>query len=366
VAHGASTAGVKLGIGVEDVPLWFVRLVAPPPEALPRSILPGEQADIVIVADPADEIREVWNDIRPLFLIAILGFVVICMLLYAVVTRGLRPLGNLIDAFERLGRNELSVRVVEDGSPELTRLSAQFNRTAAALETSVEQNRRLTAEMVDLQEEERRHLVRELHDDMAPCLFDIRVRVSAMANLVRAGSLDLLQPQLQAIEHSAEDLQSRVRTILRRLRPLALDELGLDGALLELVEAWRTRMSSIEWSLHIEEANDDLPDTIQVTAYRLVQEALTNVARHSGARHASVRVGSAPGRSRGDGRRDLVVAVEDDGHGIAPDETPGLGLRGVRERVQALGGEVDVARAGERGTRLRASIPIPPDAATDA
>jgi two-component system sensor histidine kinase UhpB len=358
VAHGARDTGVTLGIDVGDVPVWFVGLVAPPTQTLPRTILAGEGEDLIIVANPADEIAEVWEDVKPLALIAVIVFTLICVLLYVGIGRGLRPLGDLLEAFERLARNDLSARANEGGSAEMARINAQFNRTAAVLESTVRQNRSLSARLVNLQEEERRHLVRELHDDMAPCLFDIRVRVGAIGNLVDANSYDRLPPQLEAIEQSVEDLQARVRVILRRLRPLALDELGLEQALRELIASWRERMPDVHWTLEVSGLGTDLADALQVTVYRLVQEALTNVARHSGALHASVCIRIEPGAPAPAADSRLVVTITDDGRGLPAGETPGLGLRGLRERVQALGGELTIASSGDSGTSIHAVIPI--------
>jgi len=158
-----------------------------------------------------------------------------------------------------------------------------------------------------------------------------------------------------------------VRTLLRQLRPVALDELGLASAVQYSVEEWQRRHKGVNCSLFIEGDLDGLTEDINITAYRFVQECLTNVARHAGARNAKVvlrRDGAGGTGSR------LSLIVEDDGCGV--DSTipgNGLGLIGLRERVEALGGAFEIRAAmGPRGaspsttgTHVFAAIPLRAD-----
>jgi len=138
--------------------------------------------------------------------------------------------------------------------------------------------------------------------------------------------------------------------MLQRLHPETLDSLGLDEALQELVKAWRQRNPDIACDLAIAAPLDGLGDALNITVYRVVQEALTNVARHARAHRVEVRVGRTDA---------LEVEVIDDGAGIENDApTRGLGLAGMRERVEALGGTLHLWSKRGRGVALRIELPL--------
>jgi signal transduction histidine kinase len=146
--------------------------------------------------------------------------------------------------------------------------------------------------------------------------------------------------------------------LIRELRPAGLDELGLAAAVEHCVQTWRTRLSQVSLGLSINGDFTTLPESLAVTLYRLVQEALTNVAKHAAAHHVAVRLERA-----GDGRMGgewIEVTVVDDGAGTAAGmPTRGLGLIGMRERVMALQGELAFASTPGQGFELSARIPVP-------
>jgi two-component system sensor histidine kinase UhpB len=152
-------------------------------------------------------------------------------------------------------------------------------------------------------------------------------------------------------------LQTQVRRLLTRLRPHALDAFGLEGALADLVESWRQRAPAIEWSLSCDESAAELPEEVATELYRMVQEGLTNIARHSKAGFARVSVGTAQGTLR--------ILLEDDGQGIDPAAPRGYGLLGIAERARRLGGELEID-SDASGTRLRVGLALAPQAAVGA
>lgn len=260
-------------------------------------------------------------------------------LLAPLVYRG-RGLGVLA-AFDR-GAEATSF--TEDDETTL-RAFAASGATAVALAQTVQHDR--LRHSLDAAEAERRRWARELHDETLQGLGGIRVIFSSALRRVDDGDLaDLLREGVGQVEREIENL----RAIITELRPAALDELGLVPA----IEALVARVCTIE-GLTIESALD-LPDgrrlglELETTVYRLVQEALTNVARHARAEHARVAVSAEGGR--------LTVEIADDGTGFDPDAaTSGFGLPGMRERVELSGGELAVA-PGPGGTIVRAVLPL--------
>jgi signal transduction histidine kinase len=146
-----------------------------------------------------------------------------------------------------------------------------------------------------------------------------------------------------------------VRGMMRRLRPVVLDEFGLGRALEELVDGWNDRHPEAFCRLETTGSLDVLPDTIAIHVYRIVQEALTNASKHSGATQVEVRLA----RAQSAGMDTLSVAVRDDGAGFdAALRHEGLGLRGMRERVEALRGTLAIVAEMGRGVRIAIAIPL--------
>ncbi len=227
------------------------------------------------------------------------------------------------------------------------RAFAASGATAVALAQTVQHERlRLTLEAA---ESERRRWARELHDETLQGLGGLRVLLSSAVRRTPDRELaELLREAVEQVEREIENL----RAIITELRPAALDELGLAPA----IEALVARVSAVEGLnvdavLELEPDGGGLSQDLETTVYRLVQESLTNVAKHARADHARVLVGT------GDGR--LYVEVADDGDGFDPAAaTRGFGLAGMRERVELSGGQLDVT-AGPRGTTVRAVLPLP-------
>jgi two-component system, NarL family, sensor histidine kinase UhpB len=227
---------------------------------------------------------------------------------------------------------------------------AELGRRMAAeraLESALAENRRLSQANVRLQEDERRRLARELHDELGQHLNAIKLEAVSMR---RTGGEDEVRRGADSIAASADHLHAIVRDMTRALRPAGLDEFGLAAALENYVEGWKEKAEA-GVTLDIVGDLSGLPEEVNITVYRFVQEALTNVARHARASHAVIRVTREAGA--------VGVTLEDDGAGAsAPWAGSGVGLIGMRERVESLGGSMDVVTAPERGFRVAATVPV--------
>ncbi len=240
----------------------------------------------------------------------------------------------------REARVELARRVV---------LERQLAETLA-------ENRRLSLSHVRVQEDERKQLARELHDEMGQHLNAIKidaVSIRDWSDNRREGKWADIHAAALAIIEVTNHVQNTTRDMLRRLRPAGLDELGLAAALEHLVQQWQMRNPSARATLEVDADMDGLMESENMTCYRLVQEALNNVTRHAQARSVTIRLQRLSGA--------LVLDVVDDGVG-ASNETQtratGLGLVGMRERVEALGGEIQIGTAVGEGFRIKAVIPV--------
>jgi signal transduction histidine kinase len=206
------------------------------------------------------------------------------------------------------------------------------------------------------EEAERRRLSRELHDEVEQHLTSLGLGLQALSDVVPPGSeADRRAIQLRTI---VDALARELHTLAVRLRPRALDDFGLEAALAAYAKEW-SEQSGIAVDMHAAITTDRLPPEIESAVYRIVQEALTNVAKHSGATHSSVLV------ERRDGH--VIAIIEDDGCGFDTSIVSenrqrsggGLGLLGIRERAALLGGTLEIESGpGGGGTTLYVRIPI--------
>ena len=206
----------------------------------------------------------------------------------------------------------------------------------------------LSARLVDAQEMERRTISRELHDQVGQTLNALLVDAANLAKRIQADDAVSLR-YLDNIRKFADSSVNSIRDIALLLRPSMLDDLGLMPAL-EWQAREVSRRSGVKIAVTAEDVSDSLPDEMRTGIYRLVQEALENVFRHSGAKTAVVTVRQGEGS--------LFLSVEDDGSGFDPTKTRGLGMLGMEERVRQLGGQFEVQSAPGKGTLLKVTLPI--------
>ncbi len=234
---------------------------------------------------------------------------------------------------------------------DITEVTTMQNELADALE----ENRRLSQRSMQVQEEERRNLARELHDELGQSLNAIKVDAVTIRD--RSGNAAEVQRGAKAIIEVSGQVYDVVRSLMQRLRPVALDELGLRSAVEYGMEQWRRRHPSVRCSFAAQGDLDNLSEQLNITLYRLAQECLTNVAKHAQATRVAISLARVASAER-DGE-EVCFSFEDDGHGFDPGQRrQGLGLVGLRERVEALGGHFDLQSAPGEGVRVRASIPL--------
>jgi signal transduction histidine kinase len=223
------------------------------------------------------------------------------------------------------------------------------------LADALAENRLLTQQQILLLEEERKNMARELHDELGQYLNAIKLDAVFIRDRIRAMPADV-HASAQSIVEISTRVYDVVRGMMRRLRPVALDELGLVTALECLVDSWRERSPEIDFDLKVEGGMDGFAEQLNITLYRLVQEGLTNVAKH--AKASIVRIAITRSGTGSDADR-VAVSFSDDGAGMdLQRRRPGLGIVGMRERVESLGGSFHTESAPGSGFRLRATIPV--------
>jgi PAS domain S-box-containing protein len=210
--------------------------------------------------------------------------------------------------------------------------------------------RELSARVQEAREEEKTRIARELHDELGQLLTALKMDLSTLNHSPESDRA----ARIAAMHLLLDQTVASTRRIAADLRPLMLDDLGLAEAAGWLVEDFGQR-SGVAGRIELGGAEmlDGLPKAVATAVYRALQESLTNIARHAGARNAWVTIGAAEGV--------LQVEIEDDGRGIAPEDAAkprSLGLKGMRERLAQVGGTLEVARVPRGGTRVRLRVPL--------
>jgi signal transduction histidine kinase len=208
--------------------------------------------------------------------------------------------------------------------------------------------RRLSSKLVHAQEQERRSLSRELHDEVGQTLTALGIELGNLEQL-RDGSREEFEGRLEEAKRLTQDTMRTVRQLAMGLRPAMLDDSGLAPAVRYQAREF-SRRSGIPVTVDIEGTLDHLPDAHRTCVYRVVQEALTNCARH--AKAENIRIVLHGGEKR------VSLAVEDDGVGLRELSTSGMGLIGIEERARELGGRVHIDSQVNRGTLLQVDLPI--------
>lgn len=338
-----------------------------PPETPPVEI-PVVMGDaganaILLEARPDDEMGEVWETIGRVSLYALAlaagGFALTSLL----ITRALAPVRQLERALHLLEEGDYSVSLPQSGPPEIAAIGKQVNALAAALNRARDENRTLSAAIVRVQDEERQDVARELHDELGPYLFSIRASASALARAFDGQMLDRPAAIRLAgdVQQHVDALQATNRRILQQLSPIGLDELGLARALEAIVNVRRALVNDADCEITLDARGnlDALDRTVALTVYRTVQEGLTNALRHAGASRIEleVAVGEEPAEAPANGGG-VRIAVRDNGVGMPDELLSGHGLKGMRERIGALGGRLTISESpGGGGVELTAHLP---------
>ena len=326
-------------------PQWFVNAMSLTGSELQKQtrniILSGRYVgEMVVTPDPSYEIAEVWDDTIGLLGLAAVFFVLINVLVYLAVKYTFKPVDRILEALTQIEQGQFSSRLPDFKPVELHAIGQKFNAMADTLQSSTQNNHRLTQQIIRLQEDERKSLARDIHDEIGQYLTAIHVDASAILN---GRKLSVAKESARAISSVTRQMMDMVHEILQRLRPRALDELGLSLALGELVHQWRQRCRNVNIIQNIASNIDPIDEAVSITAYRVVQECLTNIAKHANARRVTISVKQD--------KQFLYLHIEDDGVGFDPTVTAeGFGLAGMNERIQGLMGEMKIESSKRYGT----------------
>lgn len=373
IAYRAQSGGIRQrlcsGAAPDDAgaPQLFAdlyqRLFDPGREsARPVSFRNEAQGEAVASINPQSLIGQSWRETSRLLAVMAGALLGLCVLVYAALANALRPTRAIREGLERLAAGDLSARLPPFDLAELSAVGNVFNHLAGSLETTLAERNALTQRLIAVQDEERRHLARELHDEFGQCLAAISA-VAASAGQTARQECPALMSECQSIARTAAHMMDALRGALLRLRPPDIDELGLAASLEGLVAGWNGRGGGrTRFSIELSGGFDALSRDFAASLYRVAQEAITNAAKHAQASRVTLRLRMQE-PAGADQRGRIELAVDDDGKaGADLTVKSGMGLLGMRERVAALGGSLSFETSRPSGLVLRAQIPVPPAA----
>jgi two-component system sensor histidine kinase UhpB len=290
-------------------------------------------------------------------LFASIGIIISLILNFTIIQAALHPLRDLRQIVNRIqaGQAQVAQLALEDTDPDIHHLTIALNSLITQLETSNQQLRVLSERAINAQEEERKRIARSLHDDTGQSLSTLIINLERLEKHIPTESGELVD-RLRSIRQMAMDSLECLRSIIYDLRPAILDDLGLLPAI-----RWYARTNLEEAGIQVElEFPDELPalpQSLTTTLFRIAQEGVNNIIRHSRAKNACISMGAQ--------KNEVYLRIKDDGHGFDPtimsNEAINMqhwGLVGIQERIELVGGRMSISSDPEHGTTLMVHAPL--------
>lgn len=333
----------------ESPPGWFIKLISAQTPKIEQQLHheSGDNLSLIIQANPIDEIGEAWKESRMFFgtlsLMMALTFLAVNLLF----NRTLNSIGVIVESLRAIEAGDYLSKLPVFNTQEYEKIARAINHLTDVLAETSKQNQALSRHSLQIQEDERQHLAKELHDELGQSLTAIKVMAASAKNV----NADV--PYIaDTIADVSDHLISVVRLMMRNLHPLMLTELGLKASLEDLLNQWTKHQPAVSLTLICPESVDNLNHQTTIQLFRIVQECLSNIARHAHAKIVTITLQLSADNY-------LSLHVIDDGCGCHLSDTKnGFGLLGIRERIKSLGGELNIQTQPHQGLSINARIPL--------
>jgi signal transduction histidine kinase len=352
---------------LDKAPEWFAvvsrALISGDASAEREVSYKGKSYGIVVVtSEPEVVASRIWGQIRPLLILAGLTILSVCVFVYVAVERALAPTKEVIAGLDKLSVGEFSYRLPHFRLFELQRISEVSNQLAEKIETTLSERAELLGRLIHAQEEERRHLAGELHDEFGQNLTAIAALAASIETTAKE-ECPALGVEARSLSQISRNMMQSLRGTLLHLRPADLDKFGLVESLRQLIAVWSaSSRHKTRFELHVPREIAPLADNAAIHVFRIAQEGLTNAAKHADAE--TVRLTVEPvslAAQRNLQAAGLRLTIEDDGRGQRPNGKAngnGMGLLNMHERVGALGGSISFESNPGAGTTVRVVVPV--------
>ena len=312
-----------------------------------------EAGSIFATAEPQAAVRQAWLRVSTIANFAAAMALAIFVFAALAIAHTLAPTAAIVGGLRQMALGDYRRRLPPFRAREFALIGRAVNDLADRLAQATAERVALTRRLIEVRDDERKQIARELHDEFGQCL----TATLALAGAIEAGARrrpDLAQ-DARAIAGVARRMMTSLHGALARLRNPIAEELGLEASLVQLVAGWNA-LDAPRAAVRLDVDGDlaGVPDDIASSVYRIAQECLTNAIRHGAPSEVRLRVGRIAERAGA-----IALTVEDDGGGDAARivAVAGRGISGMRERVEAFGGDLMICRAA-RGVRVAATIPL--------
>ena len=338
-------------------PLWFehaYRWIFKPESQVIRPInVQGRHYGTLTVTPSAEmEIAEAWRQTNSLMALSAVTVLAVCILVYLTISRALKPTQTIVEGLMELESGRLAYRLPSFELDEWQKIAAAINQLASSQQLLLNERQTLLVKLIDLQEQERRSLARELHDEFGQCLAAINAVATSIKQTAEIQAPDLVN-DAEHIGRITMHMLAGVRGMLGKLRPAEFDEMGLAASLNALIAGWNsTSGDKTCYRLNLTGDCASLSESQALTLFRITQECLTNIAKHASASQVSVTLLID--------QNTALLTVADDGIATALPlaSSMGIGLLGIRERVLAISGQLNFAIAEPHGLVVEVSMPL--------
>lgn len=325
----------------ERTPAWFSFLLSWKQkenyqhEIIPLNVSGKDIGYIKLTPDPTSEFNEIWQQFKNSLLVTIIFVILINVSIFIIFSRILSPINQLIESFDRLAKKQFNVAVPLPKILEFNALSRKFNAMVRQLKKNNDEIIRLNRAVVNIQEDEKKSISRDLHDDFAQSLAAIQAEAYVATE---KRSQTFKNEQLKKIIGISKSMIQDLRTMLQSLNLGIIEEVGIETALTDLVNGWikKNKLKNVSFNLNIKDKLNNFDKQQMTNIYRIVQECLTNIAKHSQPEKIFISVHEYG--------RHLAIELRNDGIHPTRMKTSGLGLIGMRERVESLHGTLSAKR----------------------
>ena len=341
---------------MSDAPSWFVKLVEPPSTEVRRWLYTPvtKPVDILIKPDPLDEIHESWVETKNILIFLLIFLFLSNLIIYLLLGFYLSPIEKILMGLTDIRKGNYQLKLPNFNLPELDRISQQFNHMASVLFKTNERNKILRHRLLEIQEEERRILSQELHDELGQTITAIKAVAVSIPNKPTLEKRQLNSSIKTIIEYS-DHIYQVAKDMMHRLRPSVLDEFGLVKAIQNMVDEWNSNQDNIFCIFTFKDIPDNLPESLKISLYRIIQESLTNTLKHSKAEKITLNLK----KIFRDEVEKIYLEIYDDGVGVNKEKIKlGFGLLGMKERVEMHNGDFKFSTKLDSGFRINILIPI--------
>ena len=322
-------------------PKWIEKIMTALLTTIPSEVIQIDSRGkslgyILINPDPAYEINEIWQQVKSGLIVILIFFIFINLVIYIVFFHTLQPINELLDGFKKLENENYKVRINKTNISELNNIGQKFNNTVRKIKETNTRVHKLSQDLINIQEQEKRQLARNLHDELGQSLTAIQAEAASIKNSQKN------KTNLIAVENIislSKSMMFSTRELIKKLSLGILDEVGIKIAMDDLVMSWSKRNPNIKMKYDFDQAAlKKLSKETHQHLYRIVQEALTNISKHANPLNVSVLIKSILSGK-------VKIQIINDGIVKKANSSKGMGLSGMRERVAQMKGQIKISRS---------------------